>query len=1411
MIMRCFLVLIGFVFISPYINTNDASFFSSGITRGSPKTSSRFVKIQPHTKTTAAAAPLWRAEPYAVKMLRQLTSKNSLLKISPKKLDVENCEWADFKEHWHPFLYRNHTDMFCLQDGFPLPPMPNLPALRHQNVNPYLDFDFVPKRFSLDEIKKWVSAYLGTAQKYQQGQLGLDRFFLDLLKLKVLAAVNCLAEDDKKSLDDAFPGLQSQLEDPALYSIEELADYFETIDRSFGQKPDRQFVFYPIPKGVPISLSYVNGFLDSAHIQTLPSANIMGVLRSLSQISKISKSKTSFSVKGRLFLSAKAIESLNAARISSGKRGWVDAYEAIIDSIVNTDEPNKNLEMKLECIFDEIEPKQAEGDLLSSPIEHRDAIAYEGLPTIDKKKYMTGTWLHAGAIISFLSQNTFDTDAVNIVLNDGIHKEKFNIKSRQYKFIPEVKDAAIESIKFQVLENGSIISIVFAKSLEESNASYYRFVIGNVSEFRRKNIHIGDEIKVVLPRSGLSPYIYRSLANGSEVAADYPSHCPQCNIKLAFQRKNGSTQAYCGAHLTCLDVSVEDILRFTSPQGLHIPSLTKGIVEELKQKSRAFAPSDLMSLSEGDFVAISSVHQDTFNQILAEIKAAKNTTLQKLLFALNIPEVDMFASESLAKHFGTLKRIESASLEDFKGIEGVTSITAKMVYEYFHDRATLAKLHNLLEKGVVVPEPDPEFQKLCYKKPEAYKKSDYLEIVQKINECDDSHSLSDMEYDQLCEVVQKLEAKNPNWKTKRPSVKKGALPTVDVKDQFNLAKTYSINEVEDICAKHIVGDSYVVEPKANGVACLLMYKHGKLIQGFTKRNQDSGHDITQLILQNPQTPQTLTTNFSGIIRGELYITRANLQKVNKFRSNAGEEPYVDGLSLVVGALNTRQKAKLSTASLIEFYPYDYIPNADTLNSPQINDRETLCDYFIKCGFTSHLLGSQRLFFGFKDVKSYLQAVHAREHDFGVDIDGLVIKSALDVNSRTSCAYKFDLETLKSRLTDVRFSLSSTGKLVGVALIDPLTFQNGRTVSRVHVPNIMLLDGLHKQSSVVVQYSSGSSPHFKGFKAPLKESQLTDVFSVPTQCPSCSSKLKETNNLRTCENPRCNRNNRQALLRFSRILSICNRVCSENYIKTLLESELVQEYADFFRITQEDILSKTSFNLSEANMIVASIEASLKKTSIAEFMHGLGIASIRSVETYHHLLANVPWMQMFDWSENDLVKHNMSRKKAAALIDFIQKNRKSLCFCLEKIELAHKLRTQNDETPEEVRVDIVKRIRVQNKVVEDSTLHIRRAVESLSSDLTQLLLLTEKSDKRHRDWIKIAQRELEKNKKLARYLDVHTKQFDMYDENGHFLSAEKIKSNSEEKVIIIEENAFDDKSDDDSEGLYGFEDDCCDEG
>ncbi|MBA4260204.1 MAG: hypothetical protein C0446_13650 [Chitinophaga sp.] len=1324
-----------------------AHLFEKNIGNEGVRAASRFSKVS-QMKLTPKHSALWGKYVHQLRNLplgksprsistRSISPRSNFLHSNLLSIQTGGINWEGFSEPWHAFLILEcDPPALYWSDNFPFAQTSeNDIAKRPKRQNRYLVPDFMPKNFSSDILQEWGAAYQDLRKTYLSGHSKVGRFYYDLLRRKIIAS----GRNHMEATGDFDPNVSSLMLADAdsyeAYSIEELAKYYFELDRSLGKNSERKLFFYPIPNGLPITLNFKNGIFQSAYSSSLPDLDITSVIHNLAKVPKVSISTKSFNISGFLYLPNNSLESFNIQRIKNGLNPWIDSYSAIVRTVINPQEPNKDLEMQLQCVFDKI--SYLEDKQNPSLYFQRKKIAEEGFATIAAENVGVSTWENSTSMISSLQRKRFDVAGIKISLVDYKDREAL------YKFVPQTSRGVIKSIKFELADGGNLIAVVNAE-VNGSSSKYVRFMIGNANELERLNIQVDDDVEIVLPNNGMSPYIHYSLANGRKQRSAFPSNCPVCNGKLTYQKKDENLIVSCSAHLACKAVTVDEILRFTSAQGLYIPSITRSIIEELKRKTKTFSPADLFLLSEGDFLALSNVvDKEYFYRLLSEINAAKNTHLSRFLFAIGIPKVDQFIAENLADKFYTLSALRKASVKDLQEAKGVDLLMAREISTYLSNRNNLSKITKILESGVIIQEPDKETEKIFLTKPTDFTQKEYNGLIKKIQSTEDSQILSDRDYDKLCDIATQIESKHPDWKIKRSSVS-SEMPVIKLQDQFTLLKTYERDKIHDLCKKSL-GSAYSIEPKVNGVACILEYVDGKLARATTKKNSSSGHDISAFVTRCLQVPRKLHKKFSGIIRGELYISKSNFAHVNKNRLEEGLASYVDSLSFVVGTLNTKNVIKETSFLMIEFFPFDFIPSS---NQERISTRTDLSRYFNSLGFHSSLLGQQKTLNEdkFTDVLKYVGDVQNGTISFDADIDGLVIKSEVDPHLKNAVGYKFNQESMKSKLSRVTFSLTSSGRLVAIAYIDPLRFKNGRTVSRVHIPDMRVLKDVHQGDYVAIQYSSGSSPRLLNILPGRQVKDGEKLVVIPKNCPNCSKHLHSKTATIVCLNQHCKSSKETALQSFAKKMGFITPLCSKEHIHLLINSGLVNLYEDFWHLTLEDMVNTAGLPNIQAERVLSSIQRGCRKISPAELFYYLN-SNKMSVRGYERILKDLENPKAFlELSVEDLIKYGIPNPKAVLLHSEIQKNKEKILLCLDMLN-PDSNRYSATLSADQLLNNAINIFKSKHQVVIDSRNAIRRTIDSAQEELAQLAM-----SKQHKSWLIMAKQSLNDDRKLLQLLE-----------------------------------------------------------
>lgn len=343
---------------------------------------------------------------------------------------------------------------------------------------------------------------------------------------------------------------------------------------------------------------------------------------------------------------------------------------------------------------------------------------------------------------------------------------------------------------------------------------------------------------------------------------------------------------------------------------------------------------------------------------------------------------------------------------------------------------------------------------------EKVKKHSYLYYVKNQPE------ISDREFDSLFDELLEMEANHPELVTAdSPTQRVGGEPvegfeTVEHSHpMLSLQNTYSRKEVEDFDkrVKKILGDvdfTYTAELKFDGVALSLVYESGKLVRAVTRGDGYKGDDITP----NAKTIKSIPLNTSGDftdfeVRGEVYMTNSQFEKINKQRAEQGEKLYANPRNTTAGSLKLLD-SKVTSSRNLQMYCYSLYSDKHELNSNIENA------HIIKgMGFpvSDDLVVCKNV----DEIFTFIDKWNEKKNDLPYMIDGIVIKVNEFEHQQTlgfvaraprwAIAYKYEAEQMETQVLDIQLQIGRTGAVTPVAILEPI-FLSGSTVSRASLHN-----------------------------------------------------------------------------------------------------------------------------------------------------------------------------------------------------------------------------------------------------------------------------------------------------------------------------------------------------------------------
>jgi DNA ligase (NAD+) len=488
--------------------------------------------------------------------------------------------------------------------------------------------------------------------------------------------------------------------------------------------------------------------------------------------------------------------------------------------------------------------------------------------------------------------------------------------------------------------------------------------------------------------------------------------------------------------------------------------------------------------------------------------------------------------------------------------------------------------------------------------------------------------ISDREYDRLMERLQELEAANPGLVTSdSPTQRIGDQPVSSLAavthrtPMLSIDNTYSVEELRkyfDRIAKMLPGEEieWVVELKIDGVAVAVTYTDGVLTQAATRGNGRVGDDITHNIrtvlgvplrLHGKQPPRVLEA------RGEVYMTNAELVRLNQERKAADEPVYKNTRNVAAGSIRLLDPRECASRRLrMFFHGIGYAAGLAAETHMQFLDQ--LRDW--------GLPPTPRVeaFSSVDRVVAHCDDVIARLHELDFEVDGLVIKvnrfdqrerlGSTSKSPRWLVAYKFEKYEGTTRVNDIWLSIGKSGAVTPTAMLEPVQLA-GTTVSRASLHNAEEIErkDVRVGDVVVVEKAGKIIPHIvRVEKHERKGSPRKFVYA--TTCPACETPLvkDEGGVYIRCPNLDCPAQVRERVQYFASRNAMDIAGLGEKLVDQLVSSELVRTLGDLYRLTPEKLMELERMGRKSSEKLIEQIAAS-RERGLARLLNALSIRHV----------------------------------------------------------------------------------------------------------------------------------------------------------------------------------------------------------
>ncbi len=525
------------------------------------------------------------------------------------------------------------------------------------------------------------------------------------------------------------------------FSDEEVGEFVARIAKETGDA-DPEFSVEPKLDGLAISLRYEHGqFVRGAtRGDGATGEDVTANLRTVKSIPLTLQGDAPavLEVRGEVILPKAAFEKYNAWALANGYKTLANPRNGAAGSLRQLD-PKITAQRPL--AFFAYALGEIEGAALppthSQTLQWLRGLGFPVSPEVGVARGLQGLLDYYRRIGDKRDALPYDIDGVVYKLDRFDQQRAMGFVSRAprwaiaHKFPAQEATTVVESIEVNVGRTGAVTPWVLMKPVHVGGVTVTRATLHNADQIARLDVRAGDT--VIVRRAGdVIPEVVRVVEGerpldkkGHPIHPAYvlPTECPVCGS--AVEREEGEVVARCSGGLFCPAQRVQAIFHFASRRAMDIEGLGERFAEALVDFDYVRTVADLYKLSVDDFVVMKRRADERDGTIPETVKAGKiatrwaenlvagidnsrDTTLERLLFALGIRDVGESTAKTLARHFGALDPLMAADEDALKQVPDVGPVVAAHIAHFFaqpHNREVIAALR---ERGVHWPEGAPK-------------------------------------------------------------------------------------------------------------------------------------------------------------------------------------------------------------------------------------------------------------------------------------------------------------------------------------------------------------------------------------------------------------------------------------------------------------------------------------------------------------------------------------------------------------------------------------------------------------------------------------------------------------------------------------------------------------------------------
>lgn len=495
------------------------------------------------------------------------------------------------------------------------------------------------------------------------------------------------------------------------YNEEDLAEFDARARKVLGSV-DYHYLVDPKIDGVAVSLRYESGLLVRAatrgdgrrgdditeNVRTIRSVPLRLVGEGVPEVLEI---------RGEVYWPRKTFDAYNAARVSNGMDAFANPRNGAAGTLKQLD-PKAVARRGLAFLahgFGEMSERIAD-----TAGETFEKLAQWGIPTGSFVKICKDIAEVRSVIVEWLEKRDtvdYETDGMVVKVDELDLREILGATSKYprwciaYKYEAERAETVLREVSFQVGRLGTITPVAHFEPVQLAGTTVSNASLHNFDQIARLDVRVGDSI-MVAKAGEIIPQVVEVLREKRPPDAkeiERPQTCPVCQDKVV--QDEGGVYLRC-ANPECPAQFKERLAFFAGRGQMDIENLGPAVIEQIVEAGLVKHFADLYGLKQSNLAGLERMGDKSSRKLLAAVETSKTRGLVRLIAAVGIRHVGSRAAEVLAGHYGDIKAITDASVEQLSEINEIGPVIAASIHDFLHSQAGIETIRRLRDAGVVM-------------------------------------------------------------------------------------------------------------------------------------------------------------------------------------------------------------------------------------------------------------------------------------------------------------------------------------------------------------------------------------------------------------------------------------------------------------------------------------------------------------------------------------------------------------------------------------------------------------------------------------------------------------------------------------------------------------------------------------